>query len=86
MARSGAPDRGLRQRDPRWGVRDVDELAAAAGVHSFALEEVVEMPANNRGTPRKTSGRGRSCNADVGTFDASHVSASKAPYDRLGLP
>lgn len=40
-------DRGLRQRDPRWGVRDVDELAAAAGVHSFALEEVVEMPANN---------------------------------------
>jgi hypothetical protein len=28
-------------------VRDVDELAAAAGVHGFALEEVVEMPANN---------------------------------------
>jgi SAM-dependent methyltransferase len=40
-------DRGLRERDPRWGVRDVDELAAAAAVHGFALEEVVEMPANN---------------------------------------
>jgi SAM-dependent methyltransferase len=40
-------DRGLRQRDPRWGVRDVDELSAAAGVHGFALEEIVEMPANN---------------------------------------
>jgi hypothetical protein len=40
-------DRWLRQRDPRWGVRDVDELAAVAGVHGFVLRDVVEMPANN---------------------------------------
>jgi SAM-dependent methyltransferase len=40
-------DRSLRERDPRWGVREVDELARAAGVHGFVLREVVAMPANN---------------------------------------
>jgi SAM-dependent methyltransferase len=40
-------DRSLRDRDPRWGVRDVDELAAAAQVHGFVLRETVAMPANN---------------------------------------
>jgi SAM-dependent methyltransferase len=40
-------DRGLRERDPRWGVRDVDDLVIAAGGHGFALREVVAMPANN---------------------------------------
>jgi len=40
-------DRWLRERDPRWGVRDVDELAAAAARHGLALREVVAMPANN---------------------------------------
>jgi hypothetical protein len=40
-------DRWLRDRDPRWGVRDVDELEAAAARHGFALREVVAMPANN---------------------------------------
>ena len=40
-------DRSLRARDPRWGVRDVDELAATAGVHGFVLRDTVAMPANN---------------------------------------
>ena len=40
-------DRWLRERDPAWGVRDVDELTAAAGRHGFALREVIAMPANN---------------------------------------
>lgn len=40
-------DRWLRERDPRWGVRDVDELTRTAGDHGFALREVVAMPANN---------------------------------------
>jgi hypothetical protein len=40
-------DRSLRERDPRWGVRDVDELARAAGVHRLALRGAVAMPANN---------------------------------------
>ena len=40
-------DRWLRARDPRWGVRDVDELEAAAARHGLALREVIAMPANN---------------------------------------
>jgi hypothetical protein len=38
-------DASLRSRDPRWGVRDVKDLEAAAV--GFALREVVAMPANN---------------------------------------
>ena len=38
-------DASLRARDPRWGVRDLRDLEAAAG--GFALIEVVAMPANN---------------------------------------
>jgi hypothetical protein len=38
-------DASLRARDPRWGVRDVRDLEAAAT--GFALREVVTMPANN---------------------------------------
>ena len=41
-------DASLRERDPRWGVRDLDEVAAEAAARGFALEEVVAMPANNR--------------------------------------
>ncbi|HLU67572.1 MAG TPA: DUF938 domain-containing protein [Kofleriaceae bacterium] len=40
-------DRSLRARDPSWGVRDVDDLAAAAARAGLGLEEVVPMPANN---------------------------------------
>jgi hypothetical protein len=40
-------DRSLRAQDPAWGVRDLDALVAAAEAAGFALEEVVEMPANN---------------------------------------
>ena len=40
-------DEDLRNRDPRWGLRDLDEVAASAGYHGFALARVVEMPANN---------------------------------------
>ncbi len=38
-------DRSLRSRDPRWGVREVTDLAAAA--KGFTLGETVAMPANN---------------------------------------
>ncbi len=38
-------DASLRARDPRWGVRDVRDLEAAA--RGFVLREIVEMPANN---------------------------------------
>ena len=40
-------DRSLRARDPRWGVRDVRELRAAAEERGLALEHTVPMPANN---------------------------------------
>ncbi|MDX2086790.1 MAG: DUF938 domain-containing protein [Kofleriaceae bacterium] len=38
-------DRSLRARDPRWGVRAVEDLTEAAV--GFALVEMVAMPANN---------------------------------------
>lgn len=40
-------DRSLRSRDPRWGVRDVRDLEAAARDRGYRLDEVVQMPANN---------------------------------------
>lgn len=40
-------DRSLRERDPRWGVRDVSDLRAAAADRGLQLEHVVPMPANN---------------------------------------
>ncbi len=38
-------DASLKARDPRWGLRDVDSVIAAA--KGFALERIVDMPANN---------------------------------------
>jgi len=38
-------DQSLRARDPRWGVRDLRDLEAAAT--GFSLGEVIAMPANN---------------------------------------
>jgi hypothetical protein len=40
-------DEDLRSRNPRWGLRELDDVAACAGSHGFVLDRVVEMPANN---------------------------------------
>ena len=40
-------DASLRSRDPRWGVRDLEEVERTAEAAGFALKEVVAMPANN---------------------------------------
>ncbi len=40
-------DASLRARNPRWGVRDLDQVAEAAGHEGLALVEVVPMPAHN---------------------------------------
>jgi SAM-dependent methyltransferase len=40
-------DAGLRQRNPAWGVRDLEEVVRQAGESRLALREVVAMPANN---------------------------------------
>jgi len=37
----------LKRHDPRWGVRDVDDLVREAAPHRLKLGEVIEMPANN---------------------------------------
>lgn len=42
---NAAFDRSLRAQDPTWGIRDLDDVAAAG--EGFALDRVVEMPANN---------------------------------------
>lgn len=40
-------DTSLRERDPEWGVRDVEALERLAADAGLALVETCEMPANN---------------------------------------
>lgn len=40
-------DASLKARDPRWGLRDVADVSAAASARGLGLERLVEMPANN---------------------------------------
>jgi hypothetical protein len=40
-------DSSLRERDPEWGVRDIEELQQLASNVGLALIEIAEMPANN---------------------------------------
>lgn len=40
-------DASLKARDPRWGLRSVQDLDAAAEARAFARTRLVEMPANN---------------------------------------
>jgi hypothetical protein len=44
---NAAFDENLRARDPAWGVRDLDAVAALAARHGLALQRTVAMPANN---------------------------------------
>jgi len=37
----------LRQRDPRWRIRDMDEVAAAARAHGMDRHATEALPANN---------------------------------------
>jgi hypothetical protein len=40
-------DRSLRDRDPAWGVRDLEDVVRLALLHGFSQPIVEEMPANN---------------------------------------
>lgn len=40
-------DENLRQRDPSWGIRFLDDVVAVAGSHGLVLSQRHAMPANN---------------------------------------
>ncbi len=44
---NAAFDASLRAQNPEWGVRDVADIAAEAGLHALRLEQRFPMPANN---------------------------------------
>ena len=46
-ASNAAFDSDLKRRDPRWGVRDVDDLVREGALRGLELREIVKMPANN---------------------------------------
>ncbi|MGQ4877029.1 DUF938 domain-containing protein [Billgrantia sp. LNSP4103-1] len=44
---NAAFDADLKTRDPRWGVRDLENVVTEAQPYGFMLERVIDMPANN---------------------------------------
>ena len=40
-------DKSLRDRDPTWGLRDLEAVIAAAQSVGFSIPTIIEMPANN---------------------------------------
>ena len=40
-------DRDLRSRNPAWGLRSLEDVAALAAIQGFGAPTVIEMPANN---------------------------------------
>jgi hypothetical protein len=40
-------DKSLRDRDPQWGVRQLEDVIAVAKEANLVLQEVIAMPANN---------------------------------------
>lgn len=40
-------DRSLRSQNPEWGVRDLDDVIAAANDRGLVFQEKIAMPANN---------------------------------------
>lgn len=44
---NAAFDESLRARDPRWGLRTLEEVAEVAASHRLAVSRVAEMPAHN---------------------------------------
>jgi len=40
-------DASLRRQNPDWGIRDLEAVVGLGDAHGLALDEIVEMPANN---------------------------------------
>ena len=40
-------DRSLSDRNPTWGLRDLEAVAAVAQSAGFSVPTIIEMPANN---------------------------------------
>jgi hypothetical protein len=37
----------LRQQNPAWGLRDLNNISAVADRHGLELKEIIAMPSNN---------------------------------------
>ncbi|MEO0806677.1 MAG: DUF938 domain-containing protein [Cyanobacteria bacterium J06643_4] len=37
----------MRDRNPAWGIRDLEAIIELAAVHQLAFEQLISMPANN---------------------------------------
>jgi hypothetical protein len=44
---NAAFDQSLREQNPEWGVRDLDDVVAVAHNHRLSLVKTYTMPANN---------------------------------------
>ncbi|NEP23838.1 DUF938 domain-containing protein, partial [Moorena sp. SIO3I6] len=40
-------DSYLRQQNPEWGVRNLEDVVEVASNHNLILEKTYQMPANN---------------------------------------
>jgi Protein of unknown function (DUF938) len=40
-------DRSLRSSNPEWGIRNLEDVVAAAAKHGLHLQNIITMPANN---------------------------------------
>lgn len=44
---NAAFDARLREENPDWGLRDIDDVKSAAKLQGLTLDEIIDMPANN---------------------------------------
>ena len=89
---NAAFDADLKRRDPRWGVRDVDDLVDAAAPHGLELLELVEMPANNlslvfvKAGPPSQPDISRQCGNSDRRGECPKGVISGHPVDQYGCP
>jgi hypothetical protein len=49
-------DASLKERNPDWGLRSVDDVNSVAATHGFSLDQMIEMPAENLSLVYRRSG------------------------------